>query len=247
MIEVNRCPNCAEPTSDLLWTRSMDKRELIGSTHVAYYRMYPIATCPSCELLYAAERLPDEDIPLYYSEGHYSITHDLEYRYEEGLVFVELLKIFLKENNVFPSRQLDFGCAQGTLLNNVSWDGVGVEITPEYVEDARKRGVEIYLTLDEVPGSFDLISAVEVLEHFPYPARLLREFWQRLDVGGYILLTVPDVDNGHPQPISIRHLVAFTQGALENTGILAGFEMVSMKEIKLKTVPVLAYIGRKKE
>jgi SAM-dependent methyltransferase len=70
---------------------------------------------------------------------------------------------------------LEIGCGAGGLLTYFGQRGfshvLGVDISAEQVEIARKRGVraerhDVFEFLAEHPGDFDAIVAVDVLEHF---------------------------------------------------------------------------------
>ncbi len=90
---------------------------------------------------------------------------------------------------------LDLGCAGGNYCRALSTRGFavkGADINPKYVELARQRGVDAYLSQDRVPfpdKSFDTVLLFEVLEHVSAPADTLAE--ARRLARKNVLITVP--------------------------------------------------------
>src|SRR5664280_44582 len=65
------------------------------------------------------------------------------------------------------SKVLDFGCGGGYLLKNIECSKkVGVEINPSAAETARKNGIEMFGSVEEVPDNYvDVIISDNALEH----------------------------------------------------------------------------------
>ncbi len=97
-------------------------------------------------------------------------------------------------------RLLDVGCGNGALLRAFSevtrgWSIAGVEVNDHYRSVVEKiPGVEGLFTgaPEDVPGTFQLISLLHALEHIPSPAKFIGRLWEKLDVGGLLLIQVPD-------------------------------------------------------
>jgi len=251
MIELKKCPACNASVDyksvNLKLVAVRD--DIIGNTAVPLFNAMNLAKCPTCDLVFLLDRLPPEDQLVYYSSGMYLDRHplkviDLEQREKKSQPFIDLIKALLERAKIKPTRHLDFGCASGNLLKAVEWSKVGVEISPRYVTAALASGLEVHPSLDTVEGLFGLITITEVLEHLGEPVTVLRELYDKTTEGGYILVSVPDLQEGHQAPISFVHLQAFSPRALKNIMALAGFEFVSVwhTEIPNKT---LIYLGRK--
>jgi SAM-dependent methyltransferase len=124
---------------------------------------------------------------------------------------------------------LEIGCGEGALAARLAgrFSYVGVEPDPAACARARERvhgtGGEIVLGDVSVlpPGSsFDLVCAFEVLEHLTDDGAALRSWSERLEPGGWLMLTVPadperlgpaDRRVGHArryEPIGLRDLLA---------------------------------------
>lgn len=94
---------------------------------------------------------------------------------------------------------LDFGCAVGNYslyLSKNGYDVSGVDINEQYVELAKKRGVNAYHSTGKAPfddKSFDTVIILEVLEHLEDHANILDEA-KRL-ARKNILITTPNCTN----------------------------------------------------
>jgi SAM-dependent methyltransferase len=108
----------------------------------------------------------------------------------------------------------------------------GIEISEKAVKYNRERGREALLSsIERMPfadNSFDLVLALDVIEHVPDDLQALRELFRILRSGGTLLVTVPalqmlwsthDVVNGHYR----RYTVSELRGQVET----AGFEGVT--------------------
>src|SRR4051812_49014922 len=95
-------------------------------------------------------------------------------------------------------RWLDIGCGSGTLLRAAGaegWEATGTEIAPAVVEAMRAQGLDARLgltqDLDLPSGGFDVVSAIEVLEHVPDPDALIAQAARLLRPGGALYVTTP--------------------------------------------------------
>jgi SAM-dependent methyltransferase len=95
-------------------------------------------------------------------------------------------------------RVLDVGCGTGTMLSHLERYGEvsGVEADEQAVEFCRGRGITAVQQADPPPlpfedGRFDLVTALDVLEHVEEDERLLAEMRRVLRPGGVALVTVP--------------------------------------------------------
>jgi SAM-dependent methyltransferase len=100
---------------------------------------------------------------------------------------------------------LDYGCADGWILrdllkNNRISRGVGVDLDREMVERARKETLEdqplTFYSVNEIPlwgkrDGYPLILCLETLEHVGEPFFLLSLFYDLLEPGGTLILSVP--------------------------------------------------------
>ncbi len=93
---------------------------------------------------------------------------------------------------------LDFGCGQGLLLKlleNYNYNLYGYDFSNELIELAIKNttNAKIYNKLPE-NKKYDVIVLSEVLEHLQDPLSVLKDLKDKLNKGGFLILTVPNGD-----------------------------------------------------
>lgn len=134
---------------------------------------------------------------------------------------------------------LDIGSSAGLLLQKVrtvyDCKSVGVEPGEAYRNYARKQGLQVFNSLEEVRSAiepearFDLISLAHVLEHIPAPVDYLTNLRnEMLQEEGTILVEVPNL-YAH-DCFEIAHLVSYSAHTLQQTLIMAGFEITFMEQ-----------------
>lgn len=102
-------------------------------------------------------------------------------------------------------RVLDIGCGTGFLLERLAergFSGLGIDLSPESVEHARRRLAEIGAAdrLTAVVGSayeppagpFDLIALTDVLEHLEDPRACLAALRAQLAPSGLLVISTPN-------------------------------------------------------
>jgi SAM-dependent methyltransferase len=99
-----------------------------------------------------------------------------------------------RELRTVPRRWLDLGCGHGELLAAVGpllapgSEIVGVEPNEAKRIGACERGLTVYASLDEVEGSFDTISLMNVYSHLPDPVATFAALSASLVPNGELLL-----------------------------------------------------------
>lgn len=95
-------------------------------------------------------------------------------------------------------RLLDVGCGAGNMIHHLSHYGQvkGLEIDPRPVKMARQRGydVDLFDVTQPMPfseNSFDVITALDVIEHNQDDLAILADSYRILKPGGYMIITVP--------------------------------------------------------
>lgn len=101
------------------------------------------------------------------------------------------------------ARVLDIGCGGGLLSEALAKEGADVtaiDLAPELVKVARLHGLESGVSVDyrvqaaedlaaEQPGSFDVVTCMEMLEHVPDPGAIIAACQRLLKPGGQLFLS----------------------------------------------------------
>ncbi len=143
---------------------------------------------------------------------------------------------------------LDIGCGAGNMIHHLSRYGQvkGLEVDPRPVREARLRGydVDLFDAQDPFPfddGSFDVASALDVIEHVDDDLAVLQEAYRVLRPGGHLVVTVPafmflwsnnDVINAHKR--------RYTAKELKTRLIQAGFEVKRLSYNNFFVFPLAA-------
>jgi ubiquinone/menaquinone biosynthesis C-methylase UbiE len=101
-------------------------------------------------------------------------------------------------NGVEEPRILDVGCGTGATMGFLEQYGqvTGIDVSPQAVEYCRQQGRERLCLADggHLPfsaESFDMVTALDLLEHMEQDSEGLHEFWRVLSRGGCALIVVP--------------------------------------------------------
>ncbi len=182
-------------------------------------------SCEDCDTLIAAEppagdvtRVGDDERGFYgrgyFFERQEELDHpDVETRARNDLA--ERCLTWLRTALGYrrpPGRTLELGCSHGgfvALLEAAGFDAAGLELSPWMVGYARRTaGVTVLQgpleDQDLEPRSFDLIAAMDVIEHLPDPAATIGLAVDLLKEDGVLLIQTPS----RPAGKSHRQLVA---------------------------------------
>ncbi len=122
---------------------------------------------------------------------------------------------------------LDIGCSDGSLGERVRALGhvvVGVDVECHaLVEDRLDKFIQADLDSGlprDLPGPFDIVLCADVVEHVRQPDVLLKEIRSVLDVGGSLLVSIPNFGHWYPR---LRTLFGFfdydRRGILDQTHV----------------------------
>lgn len=155
--------------------------------------------CPSCKLQFKDPSIPMSTLVACYTRAsgdHWE--HDPSPRKRR---FDDLASCITR--NALGHRVLDVGCANGALLHylqtsdpSAGWECFGLEPGEQAARTAQQRGVQILgallddLDLENEDHKFDVILAIDVLEHLLEPNTFVQQISQHLRPGGvFIALT----------------------------------------------------------
>jgi SAM-dependent methyltransferase len=136
------------------------------------------------------------------------------------------------------SRVLDIGCGNGAMLracarHSQGWVLAGTELSAKYRAQVEGiAGVERLYTCppDEVPGRFQLITLIHVLEHVPGPVQFLATLRAKVAPGGLLVAEVPDFERNPFDLLVADHCSHLSGATLTNVVRRAGFDVGALEE-----------------
>lgn len=155
---------------------------------------------------------------------------------------------------------LDLGCSSGSFLESLPrncWKLYGIEMSAEGAKTAEARtGAEVFVgdVLDAPfsPGSFDVITCFDVLEHVYEPRRVMARVSEWLKPGGIFYVLVPNIDSAEARVFGSywhglelpRHLFHYSPTSLKFLAESAGLQAVSLETRRNPAVGTsLRYLG----
>jgi SAM-dependent methyltransferase len=196
-----------------------------------FKRQGKLCQCPACG---AVQKLNDDQwradcAVIYGAYDSYGLSEGLEQsvRSSDGADFAPRSDIILRQLKAavgLPERGrlLDFGCGKGPtsqaasrVLSGWSIDGY----------DQDNRALPVLSTIEgfakfhtgdpaALPGDYDLVVLMHVLEHLPEPAKMIRLLASKLRPGGHILCQVPDREANPYDLLVADHLVHFDRASI---------------------------------
>lgn len=141
---------------------------------------------------------------------------------------LEVVQMVL-QHGIRAARILELGCAAGATAKQFKSAlsperYVGLEMEPEVAEQARAHLSEVHVvdlnaTAPEALGlakeSFDLLLALDVLEHLYNPWDVLADYSELLAPGGHAVLSIPNVAN-----VAVIQQLAQGKWQYESAGLL---------------------------
>lgn len=170
-----------------------------------------------------------------------------------------------------PGSLLDVGCGIGNFLDWARGKGIdasGTELDADALAAARERGLSVWdaeeLPNHLAPGSVDVLTLWDVIEHVPDPRAFLASFLGYLRPGGLVVLETPDVSFPvRPAVIAIRkvaepvrwsdmlyfrdHLVYFSARGLSTLMGRCGLEVVDQTGLRSPSTKMAAIVEQAAE
>jgi ubiquinone/menaquinone biosynthesis C-methylase UbiE len=160
-----------------------------------------------------------------------------------------ILASLLKELTTSASKILDVGCGTGMNLRllNAYGDVTGLDISAFALDCCRKRGFNHVVVgdIEKLPfenNVFDIITALDVLEHVDVP-KALAEMYRVLKPRGYNVITVPAFQflwSGHDQ--ALGHKQRYNAKQMKRLLGACGFKIVKISYWNTFLFPFIAAI-----
>lgn len=207
-----------------------------------------LVRCRSCGLVYVTPRLDQRTIRALYDDDYFTTGNGARRGYRDYLAdreyYVRTFRRRMRqlERHAGSGRQLlDVGCAAGFFLEvcrDSGWDVCGVDPAACMVQYAQsKLGLPVFCGTLRArcfrPGSFDVVTLWDVLEHMPDPRRELLEVNRVLQPGGLLVAETQDIGSWVPKVMGKRwihygndlHLFHFTPRSLTRLLQETGFRV----------------------
>ncbi|MBA7692139.1 Ubiquinone biosynthesis O-methyltransferase [subsurface metagenome] len=162
---------------------------------------YKIVKCAQCTFVYAHPLPKMDELTKIYSQHipeKFKPHKGLVRRYKYYFLTRSIKKHFPKDKQI---RLLEIGCSYGRLLSSLQLDkqfkAIGIDLTDVSLKYARRLGLNVLKgTLESqafANESYDVVVALQTIEHVLDPIRLLTEINRILSKGGIFVATVPCV------------------------------------------------------
>lgn len=193
MIQKPVCPDCSGTHLKLIG-KLPESNEFSGNVLEYHLKGGNLYSCLNCRLKFRFPVLAEEEYNRLYNTENTNWIFD-EYRNDW-----KILKSFVEEKIPEGGKILDFGCNFGDVLARLpeKFMKFGIEINSMASEIARtKINATICGNFNELPfgSQFDLIYAIDVIEHLSSPKSFVIKALPYLKNGGYIALMTGDSNN----------------------------------------------------
>jgi 2-polyprenyl-3-methyl-5-hydroxy-6-metoxy-1,4-benzoquinol methylase len=154
--------------------------------------------CPDCSLVFRSPTLTPNEYNRLYAEGSAKLWIN------DGGVLrddQQLVKSYIEERRPQGAKVLDIGCYTGEFLSSLAfrYEKCGIENCVGAIRHCRERGIRIVAEdlyeLSRLEEKFDVVTAMDVIEHTLNPSRFLKHVLHLLADGGIALITTGDADN----------------------------------------------------
>lgn len=221
--------------------------------------VFKIENCPSCRTWVLNPRPDLEAMQKFYAEGflkeqkekvNKSFIDHLANQVQQFNLVSELS--WINEYKETGSKYLDYSAGNGQIAEEFSNENKDHEVYVTDFSDYNLKSLELKFDKNRVGRSlddfnsdlkFDMISAFGVLEHVDNPRELLKQFSSKLNMGGKLLLSVPNPDSFQAKVfgnkwyswLAPRHWQLITKDYLKELLANNGFEVIGEKNFFMRT------------
>lgn len=250
-LEHCNCELCGENNFKVFWNKSDHKPLSVvirdDDDKIIHGRN---VICKKCGLVYISPRMTKESLDKFYCTEYRTIYGsnlqvNMMAEHNHALKATEILFGERIRRTFGPTRLLDVGASTGQMVgifhqamiqNNLAVQTTGIEASEEYSKVGKEQGLNIinedFLTY-KTENKFDIITILNTLEHMYSPTETLEKIHELLDVGGHVLISVPNIDNtlitrNLDAFLSNAHLYNFSSQTLVSLLQKTGFEPIRM-------------------
>jgi len=161
-----------------------------------------IGKCMTCGFVQVYPHATNKEIASFYDDDWDHFAPYLSQISAHRRYFKKILSLAKTRMQRPIKSLLDIGCAIGVLLDEAKELGIqtrGIDISNGAVSYAKKHHLSVSLDTTESfrkkgrhNQEFDVITALEVIEHEKYPVMMVRNIYAMLRPGGIVILTTPN-------------------------------------------------------
>lgn len=193
------CPVCYSPDIKKIYNLNYIGEKTFGTVKVNVSSVPELWECFCCHSFFAQNIFSEEEAAHLYSSGCSNLRWtDKAFKTRATPITLDVLtKLFKKHEKV-----LDIGCNTGELLDySKTFDckTYGVEISISSRNILEKKGHQAYSRISDVSGSFDLIVAIDLIEHLYSVPDFFKICFGLLSEKGHLVILT-----GNPHSISAK-------------------------------------------
>lgn len=154
--------------------------------------------CHDCYHQFVEGYFSDDALKVIFSQvgQRQTVGFDLEGQRKVSAKIIEKV-ISFKDNGLW----LDVGFGNGSLIftaEEYGFEVMGVDLRPQSVSAMNRLGYTVYCDLVQnlkLTSRLSVVSLMDVLEHVPYPKEVLTYIYENMEVGGCLVLSMPNSEN----------------------------------------------------
>jgi SAM-dependent methyltransferase len=203
-----------------------------------------IVRCESCGFVFTNPQFRPEEYEEIYERAAASTVAGEGPVMDASARYARLSRI-VRQYVPAGGKLLDFGCGNGGLLNSFpEWSRTGFDVGPasdRTIDGKRVITGNFFASLGKdpfLPDHFDLVTAIDVLEHLPDLDRYVAALQRIIAPGGVLVVTVPDISTWLARltgrkwnMILLEHLWYFSGDTLGRLMDRHGFAPMGSKKI----------------
>jgi SAM-dependent methyltransferase len=214
-VKGTRCPLCAGEAVALAFPHPA--QSMVSDGRILQRPLAKIS-CLSCGVAFHAEGMSGDEIRTIYDDEYALARWSPKSDAQRARAYCNWIRTECPP----PQNILEVGCGSGALLSELlqTWpEANGLGLDPALPGSGRSEG-RLRLVrgfMEEIPQDgrrFDLIIAVNVIEHTAAPDLFLKALRSHLTPGGQIVIICPDAQPPNLELLFFDHLYSLTPGAL---------------------------------
>lgn len=203
-------------------------------------QLYTLVRCSTCALVWLSHPPRREEIGEHYTDAYHRLISGAGEDSPARWGFRKVAIAQHKQSGVL----LDLGCSSGSFLEFLKgepWKLYGIEMSVDCAKVAEeKSGAQVFVgdivKAPFAPGSFDVITCFDVLEHLYEPRQVMAKVMEWLKPGGIFYVLVPNIDSAEARVFGSywgglelpRHLFHYSPASLRYLATSVGLQEISL-------------------